>query len=113
MSASSDKKNGYVTVLHLNDRQVMVNEALFFEECVDQDEALIKVEMGAMKTLKKLSFIKLLTFFIEYPILRVVDKKLAQGKLKEFNLCWRLLRGKVNLEQFKLEHNELSQKAVK
>lgn len=121
MSASYNPKDGYVTLM-LNPTNESVNyvqqaleyECNLFDMSIDFDIKEINKRLNDIKETKKIAFIKLLTFPIEFFWATILlPKKFRQGKKKEIGLWVQFLFNRIDFDIFNQERNKLLTKAIK
>ena len=106
--ATPDPKNGYVIVRKLLDPIAEFSESQYFETTTDQDVLEINQEIKLKKFIKKVSIMKLLTIFIEYPYLRIlVGESEAKNKVNELKLFLSFTFNKIDYPTFCKKYTNL------
>lgn len=110
MSAKFDTKSGHIYLAkgRLDPYSELYIENMF-DQTVDYDSQDILFEREQTKAAKKVALCKVLTFPLEFTLLRVFAGKLYSDAIaKENNIYWKLIRNKLNFEQFTVELSKLT-----
>ena len=108
-----DKKEGFIIATKMS-QDILDYESEYFDLLVEEQAKQIVKDMALAKQIKRLCFIKLFVFPIEYPLfVLLLGKKYAKVKVDEAKISLLFLRKKLTLEEFNQKHNEMVIKAIK
>lgn len=117
MSASHKAADGYVMIMasHPDDVVAAINqECGLFDMSIEFDISDINQRLKAIKETKRVAFIKMLTFPIEFFWASLLlPKHFRIAKVKEIVLWVKFLINKINYDVFNQERNKLITREIK
>jgi hypothetical protein len=99
--ANFEKTHGYIITPRLLDPSVDASEIYYFDNVTDKEVEAIAYEIKETKRLKKFVLVKLFSMCIEYPFMRMLDKKSSKAILSNIKLFWNFFRNRIKLAEFK------------
>ena len=109
-----DERDGFLVLMDGMDIFAREHEIALFERVVDDNILEINKKLEAVKTLKRISLIKMITFPVEYLLDRILlPRQWSKLRYQEFLLCIRLLRNKLSYDEFNKSYYKLQGDALK